>query len=174
MTYARRVFLFTDDHLCALAYELAVINSPTKQKAGRAWRKSLMERKPKLRKMNAQNLSAARTMATNSVQVQKFFELLKEWVRNWQIEFKPNHIWNVDETGTTDVPKESKVIEITGECVFHTLANKKGTATTVVTFVSAGGMNLPLWSSSRADTSRICRGKLHSLGTSSIAVNLGI
>ena len=102
-----------------------------------------MERKPRLRKKNAQNLSAACAMAANPVQVEKFFDLLKEWVRKWKVEFKPNNIWNVDETGITDVPKERKVIGITGERVFQTVADEKGTTTTMVTFVSAGGLHLP-------------------------------
>ena len=111
MVYARRGFPFSDDQLCTLAYELAARTnrpgfSPTKKKAGRAWRKGFMCRKPCLRKKNAQNLSAARAMAANPVQVDKFFELLKQWVRAWEIEFKPNNVWNVDETGISDVPKE--------------------------------------------------------------------
>ena len=148
MVYARRGFPFSDDQLCTLAYELAARTnrpgfSPTKKKAGRAWRKGFMCRKPRLRKKNAQNLSAARAMAANPVQVDKFFELLKQWVRAWEIEFKPNNVWNVDETGISDVPKERRVIGISGECVFQTVADEKGTTTTVVTFVSAGGLHVP-------------------------------
>ena len=123
MVYARGGFPFSEDQLCTLAYELATKTqrpgfSPTKKRAGRAWRKGFMDRRPQLRKKNAQNLSAARAMEANPVQVDKFFDLLKKWVRDWEIEFKPNHIWNVDETGITHVPKERKVIGITGECVF--------------------------------------------------------
>ena len=120
MGYARRGFPFSDDKFCMLAYELTVKThrprfSPTKKRAGRAWRKGFMERKPWMRKKNAQNLSAARVMAVNPVQVEKFFQLLKKWVRDLEIEFKANHIWNVDETGISDVPKERKVIGITRE-----------------------------------------------------------
>ena len=148
MIYARRGFPFSDEQLCGLAYELAVKThrpgfSPTKKKAGRAWRKGFMQRKPRLRKKNAQNLSAARAIAANPVQVEHFFQLLKQWVRTWEIEFKPNHVWNVDETGITDVPKERKVIGITGERVFQTVCDEKGTTTTVVSFVSAGGLHVP-------------------------------
>ena len=148
MVYARRGFPFSDDQLCTLAYELAARTnrpgfSPTKKKAGRACRKGFMCRKPRLRKKNAQNLSAARAMAVNPVQVDKFFELLKQWVRAWEIEFKPNNVWNVDETGISDVPKERRVIGISGEGVFQTVADEKGTTTTVVTFVSAGGLHVP-------------------------------
>ena len=148
MVYARRGFPFSEDQLCALAYELATKTqrpgfSPTKKRAGRAWRKGFMDRKPWLRKKNAQNLSTARAMAANPVQVDKFFDILKKWVREWEIEFKPNHIWNVDKTRITHVPKERKVIGITGECMFQTVADEKGTTTTVVSFASAGGLHGP-------------------------------
>ena len=148
MVYARRSFPFSEDQLYALAYELATKTqrpgfSLTKKRAGRAWRKDFMDRKPQLRKKNAQNLSAARAVAANSIQVDKFFDLLKKWVRNWEIEFKPNHMWNVDETGITDVPKERKVIGITRECMFHTVADEKCTTTKVVSFASAGGLHVP-------------------------------
>ena len=54
-------------------------------------------------------------------------------------------MWNKDETGITDVPKERKVIGITGEHVFQAVADEKGTTTTVVSFVSAGELHVPPW-----------------------------
>ena len=102
-----------------------------------------MKRKPKLRKRNAQNLSAARAISANPAQVQKFFQLLVEWVRKWKIEYKPNNIWNMDETDLGDVPRERRVIGVTGKRVFQTVADEKGTNTTLVTFVSAGGLHVP-------------------------------
>ena len=148
MMYARRGFPFSDDQLCSLAFELAKQTrrpgfSPVKKRAGRKWLKGFMKRKPKLRKKNAQNLSAACAMAANPVQVEKFFLLLKQWVRQWQIEYKPNNIWNVNETGISDVPKERRVIGVVGERAFQTVADEKGTTTTLASFISAGGLHVP-------------------------------
>ena len=114
-----------------------------KKKAGKKWLKGFMKRKPKLRKKNAQNLSAACAISANPAQVQKFFQLLVEWVRKWKIGYKPNKIWNVDETGLGDVPRECRVIGVTGKRAFQTVADEKGTNTTLVTFVSAGGLHVP-------------------------------
>ena len=141
--YTRRGFPFSDDQLCSLAFELAKQTrrpgfSPVKKRAGRKWLKGFMKRKPKLRERNAQNLSAACAMAANPVQVEKFFLLLKQWVRQWQIEYKPNNIWNVDKTGISDVPKERRVIGVVGEHAFQTVADEKGTTTTLASFISAG------------------------------------
>ena len=146
--YSRRGFPFSDDKLCALAYELAKQTrrpgfSPVKKRAGHKWLKGFMQHKPKLWKKNAQNLSAARAMAANPVQLEKFFLLLKQWVRRWKIEFKPNNIWNVNETGISDVPKEHRVIWVVGERAFQTVADEKGTTTTLASFISAGGLHVP-------------------------------
>ena len=64
-------------------------------------------------------------------------------MRQWQIEYKPNNIWNVDETGISDVPKERRVIGVVGEHAFQTVADEKGTTTTLASFISAGGLHVP-------------------------------
>lgn len=148
MLYAQRGFPFTNEKLCHLAFELAKENrrkgfSPLKRRAGRTWLKKFLERQPKLRKKIVQNLSAARAMAANPVQVEKFFQLLQEWVHKWKLQYRLNHIWNVDETGLTDVAKERKVIGVVGERAFQTVAEEKGTTTTIVNYISAGGLALP-------------------------------
>ena len=117
MTYSCHGFPFTDDRLCILAYELAKQTnipgfSPVKKKAGKKWLKGFMKRKPNFRKKNAQNLSAASAISANPAQVQKFFQLLVEWVRKWKIEYKPNNIWNVDETGLGDVQESAGSLEL--------------------------------------------------------------
>ena len=82
-------------------------------------------------------------MVANPVQVEKLFLLLKQWVRQWKIEYKPNNIWNIDEIGITDVPKERRVIGVVCECAFQTVADEKGTTTTLASFISAGGLHVP-------------------------------
>ena len=117
--------------------------SLVKKKAGREWLKGFLKRKPKLKKKNAQNLSAACAIAANPTQVQKFFQLLLQWVHKWKIEYKPNNIWNVNEVDLADIPREHRVIEVTGERAFQTVADKNETNTTLATFVSAGGLHVP-------------------------------
>ena len=43
----------------------------------------------------------------------------------WKLEYSPNSIWNVDECGLGDVPKSQKVIGVTGERPFMTVADEK-------------------------------------------------
>ena len=120
MYYAQRGFPFSDEKLCQLAYELASKTnrkgfSPTKKMAGRKWLRGLLQRKDNLHRKNSQNISAARAIGANPVQIENFFELLVQWVHKWKIEFLPNNIWNIDEISVQDVPKSQKVILIKGE-----------------------------------------------------------
>ena len=54
-----------------------------------------------------------------------------------------NNIWNIYESGVQDVPKTQKVIGIKGECAFQTVSDDKRHTSTVVTYISAGGMVVP-------------------------------
>ena len=54
-------------------------------------------------------------MGANQVQINKFFNQLKDWVTMWKLEYSPNSIWKVDECGLGDVPKSQKVVGVTGE-----------------------------------------------------------
>ena len=104
MYYARREFPFSDDKLCQLAYELASKArrkgfSLTKKTAGQKWLHGFLNRTPNLHRKNSQNISAARAIGANPVQIEKFFELLVQWVRKWKIEFLLNNIWNIDKSG---------------------------------------------------------------------------
>ena len=148
MYYKRRGFPFSDNKLCQLAFELAYKMKrkgflPTKKIAGCKWLHGYLQRKPNLHRKNSQNVSAAWAIGANPVQIQKFFELLLEWVRKWKLEFLPNNIWNIDESGVQNVPKSQKVIGVKGERAFQTVSSDKGQTSTVVTYISAGGMVVP-------------------------------
>ena len=64
-------------------------------------------------------------------------------MREWKLEYKPFNIWNVDEMGVGDIPKERKVTGIKGIPDSQTVADEKPTNSTVVTFTSAGGLYMP-------------------------------
>ena len=76
----------------------------------------------------------------NKVQINKFFDSMKDWIRLWKLEYAPNSIWNVDECGLGDVPKSQKVVGVTGECPFMTVADEKAKNTTLLNFISTGGV----------------------------------
>ena len=57
-------------------------------------------------------------MAANPGRIEKFFEDYSGWLKEWKLEYSPNHIWNVDECGIGDVPQMQKVIGVKGEWLF--------------------------------------------------------
>ena len=89
------------------------------------------------------NLSIPRAISANPTQISHFFEQYKEWVNNWGLEYLPNNIWNINECGVGDVPQPSTVVGFTGELGFQTMSGEKPTNTTVVSYISAGGMTMP-------------------------------
>ena len=102
-----------------------------------------MVRYPKLKKKVAQNLPIARAIGANPTQVGDFFEQYKGWLNRWGLNYQPNHIWNVDESGIGDVPQPQKVIGIAGQRAFQTVSGEKAVNTTLLTYVSAGGLHVP-------------------------------
>ena len=145
MMYARRGFPFTPAQMCRLAYEMAESEgrkgfSPIKKSAGRTWQRFFLKRHPEVRKKVSQNLSIARAMGGNPVQINHFFEQYRLWLAEWKLEYAPNSIWNVDECGIGDVPNTQQVIGVTGERAFQTVCAEKSTNSTMLTYVSAGGI----------------------------------
>ena len=64
-------------------------------------------------------------MGANKVQINKFFDQLKDWITKWKLEYSPNSIWNVDECGLGDVPKSQNVVGVTREQPFQTVVDEK-------------------------------------------------
>ena len=159
MAFSRRGFPFTDIKLRKLAYQLAVANhrkgfSPEKKIAGKWWLKGFMGRFPDLRKKNAKNLSLHRAQCANSEQVAKWFRIYKGLLNKLELKYKPYNIWNIDETGIPDLPKEQRVIGVVGEQASQTVPGEKPVNTTLLTYVSAGGMSMSpmvIFKASRVD-----------------------
>ena len=147
--FARRGFPFKPNKLCQLAYEMAIKSkkagfSPTKKTAGRAWLTGFLQRYPILRKKNTKNLNIARAKGGNKVKIGQFFDLYTPLLEKWGLNFHPNNVWNVDECGVPDIPDDgTQVIGITGERAHQVVGGEKGTNTTIVSYISAGGLATP-------------------------------
>ena len=146
--YACRGFSFTGKQLCTFAYEMATRDkkrgfSPVKMTAGRCWLRGFYKRHPEVRSNVSVNLSIARAISANPTQISHFFDEYKERVDNWGLEYLPNNIRNINECGVGDVPQPSTVVGVTGERSFQTVSGKKPANTTIVSYISAGGMIMP-------------------------------
>ena len=148
MMFARRGFPFTGLKLRKLAWQLARANkrkgfSPDKQMAGKWWLDGFLKRWKSLRKKNAKNLSLHRAQCANAYQVAKFFKLYRTLLNKYDLNYKPFNIWNIDESGIPDMPKEQQVIGVTGEPTSQTVSGEKPQNTTVMTYCCAGGLFMP-------------------------------
>ena len=146
--YVHRGFPFTGKQLCTLAYEMATRDkkrgfSLVKMTAGRCWLRGFYKRHPEVRSKVSVNLLIARAISANPTQISHFFNQYKEWVDNWGLEYLPNNIWNINECEVADVPQPSTVVGVTGECSFQTMSGEKPTSTTIVSYISTGGMTMP-------------------------------
>ena len=142
--YTRRGFPFTPKQVCILAYEMAQSKgrrgfSPVKNTI-RTWFKYLLYQNQKVKAKMSQDLSIFHAMGANKVQINKLCDELREWIRMWKLEYSPNSIWNVDECSLGDVPKSQKVVDVNGEQPFQTVTDEKAKTTTLLNYISAGGV----------------------------------
>ena len=143
--FCERGFPFIGKRLKKLAYELAVANkrkgfSPKKWwQADTGWKGSWKD--SQISRKNAKNFPSIGLNVP--IKYCKFFQELTQWIREWKFEFKPFHIWNVDESGVGVVPNEQQVIGLPGVPASQTVAGEKPQNTTVVTYASAGGLCMP-------------------------------
>lgn len=133
-----------------LAYELAranEMNYPANWErdgmAGKEWMYLFMRRHPlSLRK--PEGCSVARNMAFNKENVNQFFSNLKGVYEKYPTMKDGTRIYNLDETGVTNVGIPSRVIAAKGQHqVCQTQSAERGTLVTVCAIVSAAGVALP-------------------------------
>ena len=88
----------------------------------------------------AVNLSIVHAIGANPAQILKFFNEYRKWLDIWGLNYTPNRIWNINECGIGNIPQPSAVVGITGECTFQTVSGEKLQNSTIVSWVSAGGL----------------------------------
>ena len=88
----------------------------------------------------AVNLLIACDITANPIQIAKFYN---QWLEMWGSEYNPNHIWNTDKCSVWDVPQPTSVVGITSKRTFQTVSREKLLNTTIVSYVSAGGIAMP-------------------------------
>ncbi|KAB0790631.1 hypothetical protein PPYR_14933 [Photinus pyralis] len=144
-----RLFGFTLKDLRKMAFDLAVRNKLThqfnmeKKAAGKTWLYQFLKRHPKLSLRTPEPTSIARAIGFNRSAVQKFFALLSEIYKNYDI--TPDNIYNVDETGIMTVPKKrSKCLALRGKKQVGCLSSgERGVLVTAETCMSAAGVFMP-------------------------------
>ena len=81
-------------------------------------------------------------MCVNPITIGAFFTQYHQICEDLDI-ISPMYIWNCDESGVQDVPKEDEVIGVVGEKVQHQGPSDRGETSTVLTFANACGQVMP-------------------------------
>ncbi|XP_033229688.1 uncharacterized protein LOC117181233 [Belonocnema kinseyi] len=111
--------------------------------AGRDWYQKFMKRHPEISLRTPENTSFARAAGFNKFVTNKFFDLLDGLMT--EFEFPPHNIWNVDETGTSVVPKKQpKVISLKGKHQVGMISSaERGITVTAAICCNTAGQFLP-------------------------------
>lgn len=138
------------DSVRKMAYELAeklkvkhTFNSD-KGKAGYDWLKLFLSRHPEISVRKAEGISNSRATGLCKENVREYFRLLAQILDENNLNDKPGHIFNVDETGLQLNNKPGHVLAKKGsKCVANITSAEKGETISVVACCNAEGMFLP-------------------------------
>lgn len=110
--------------------------------AGPDWLNGFMKRHPDLALRKPESTSLSRTSAFNQHNVNVFFEKLKDVLS--RINFRPENIYNMDESALTTVQTPNKVIAKRGARNIGSVTSaERGVLVTLALAVSASGVCLP-------------------------------
>lgn len=131
-----------------IAYKFAEVNNlkhnfnKTSQMAGKDWFYGFKKRHHNISLRKPESTSINRITAFNETEVKMFFDNLEALQAKHH--FDPYHIYNVDETGISNVQKNSKILAPKGQKqVGMATSSERGSTITVVCAFSASGKYIP-------------------------------
>lgn len=131
-----------------LAYDFAELNnishrfSQDKKLAGKDWVDGFFHRNPQLSLRKPEATSLNRVLGFNKLKVDEFYSNLQSLLDKYK--FKSSNIYNMDESGITNVHVPERVISEKGKKQVGRLTSaERGATTTVVCAMSAAGEYIP-------------------------------
>ena len=118
LMFSRAGFPLTTNKIHSLAYQFAQNNnikgfSKHAYSAGKNWMHHFLHRHKEIRIKKAYNLSVNHAMCANPAVFNQFFKQYEAEMKHLNIQ-SPQQIWNCDESGCQDVPKECDIVGETG------------------------------------------------------------
>src|SRR5678816_2470279 len=112
------------------------------QMAGKDWLSGFFSRYPDLSIRAPQGTNLSRAVAFNRPKVKQFFDVYRQLLVD--VPCTPSRIWNMDETGITNVQRPGKIIATKGQrTVGKVTSGERGATVTVICAMSAIGAFLP-------------------------------
>lgn len=145
--FAHAGFPLTKAQVRVMAYEYVEKNSikgfsQRTKMAGRKWLKNFLQRHPIVRAKKAKNLSTGRAQKSNPIIIHDWFDRYTDFLNELGVD-SPYQIWNGDETGLQNVPKEREVVGVTGHQAYQQVSAEQGELSTTLVFVNAVGEYIP-------------------------------
>jgi hypothetical protein len=105
------------------------------------WYIAFMKRHPRIFLCEPKEMCLYRAIAPNQDNFNAFHEKYYELVQTLAID--QDHVWNVDESGLIDNPVSTTFLTERGANHPYIVPKDKGTTTTVLNFINAGGLTSP-------------------------------
>ena len=144
----KKGFGLTPHEVRGLAYDYAEANdiennfSKDRKAAGQDWLYGFLSRHNDLSLRKPEGISAQRAWGMNRAKVLAYFDILQETILKYGL--KAEHIYNVDETGLTEVHDQPKVIARKGKKnIAGRTSDERGTTTAVLFCANAIGEYVP-------------------------------
>lgn len=149
--YCARLFygLTTKDCRC-VAYQMAKANNikiPQSwidpEMAGFEWLRSFRKKHPEISLRKPEACSLARATAFNKHNIESFFSNLKSVMERHPSFADGTRMYNLDETSTTTVQRQGKILALKGTNAAKVTSGERGTLVTTCCILSATGQALP-------------------------------
>lgn len=145
---SKRFYGVTPKQVRKIAYEFAEknqirhnFNTETKM-CGFDWYYGFLKRNPKISLRKPEATSLNRVLAFNATEVKIFFDNLSSLYDKYN--FSPNRIYNVDETGVTNVHTPGRILAVKGQKQVGAITSgERGKLTTVICAANASGDYIP-------------------------------
>ena len=140
-------FSLTGKKVCQTAYKFARENgikgfSMKYEAVGYKWLRNFMKRHKYLKIKKATQISKKQATSPNQASVLQWFEeYITCIIKKYNI-VDPRHMWNVDETNVTNIPKEKKFVGLLGKKLNQVVGSERVETSTVVGCANAVGKKI--------------------------------
>ncbi|XP_063384473.1 uncharacterized protein LOC134670603 [Cydia fagiglandana] len=128
--------------ICAYIQRNGLITRFKDDYPGKEWFRGF-KRRHRLSVKKPQSVEVARKKACNPFTVNNYFDLLERITKELELEDKPQHIYNLDETSFCNDPTKTKVVGLKGYPSTRTTASPGRNNTTVLLASNALGKKIP-------------------------------